>query len=80
MITLYGFGPAFGLPDPSPFVTKVETFLKMANLPYRIDTKGFTKHPRESFPISTTMGRSSLIRPSSAGTSKTNTASISIAA
>lgn len=24
MITLYTFGPALGLPDPSPFVTKAE--------------------------------------------------------
>src|SRR5919197_2337340 len=31
MITLYNFGPGFGLPDPSPFVTKAETLLKMAN-------------------------------------------------
>jgi hypothetical protein len=30
MITLYGFGPAFGLPDPSPFVTKVEVLLNFA--------------------------------------------------
>jgi hypothetical protein len=28
MITLYAFGPAFGLPDPSPFVTKAEVLLK----------------------------------------------------
>ena len=27
MITLYKFGPAFGLPDPNPFVMKVETLL-----------------------------------------------------
>jgi len=33
MITLYSFGPAFGLPDPSPFVTKAATLLKMAGLP-----------------------------------------------
>jgi glutathione S-transferase len=35
MITLYTFGPAFGLPDPSPFVTKAEVLLKMSGLPYR---------------------------------------------
>lgn len=50
MITLYSFAPAFGLPDPSPFVTKVETLLKMANLPYRIDTKGFSKAPKGKLP------------------------------
>lgn len=40
MITLYKFGPAFGLPDPSPFVMKVEMLLKMANLLHRTDTTG----------------------------------------
>ena len=34
MITLYGFGPAFGLPDPSPYVMKTEVQLKMAGLGY----------------------------------------------
>jgi glutathione S-transferase len=33
-ITLYGFGPGFGLPEVSPFVTKTEVQLKMAALPY----------------------------------------------
>jgi glutathione S-transferase len=37
MITLYSFGPAFGLPDPSPFVMKADLLLKMANLPYRAE-------------------------------------------
>jgi hypothetical protein len=36
---LYAFGQAFGLPDVSPFVTKVETLLKMAGLDYTINTK-----------------------------------------
>jgi glutathione S-transferase len=35
MITLFGFGPAFGLPDPSPFVMKTEVQLKMAGLAYK---------------------------------------------
>ena len=34
MITLYGFGPRFGLPEASPYVTKAEVQLKMAGLPY----------------------------------------------
>ena len=35
MITLYGFGQGFGLPEISPFVTKTEVQLKMAGLAYR---------------------------------------------
>jgi glutathione S-transferase len=50
MITLYNFGPAFGLPDPSPFAMKVETLLKMANLLYRTDTTGFAKAPKGKIP------------------------------
>jgi glutathione S-transferase len=50
VITLNSFGPAFGLPDPSPFVTKVEMLLKMANLPYRTDTTGFGKAPKGKLP------------------------------
>ena len=50
MITLYTFGPAFGLPDPSPFVIKAEVLLKMAGLPYRMDAKGFSKAPKGKLP------------------------------
>ncbi len=50
VITLYTFGPAFGLPDPSPFVMKVETLLKMAKLPYRTDQNGFSKAPKGKLP------------------------------
>lgn len=35
MITLYGLGAGFGLPEISPFVTKTEVQLKMAGLAYR---------------------------------------------
>src|SRR5271156_5162915 len=35
MITLYGFGAGFGLPEISPFVTKSEVQLKMAGIGYR---------------------------------------------
>lgn len=34
MIKLYQFKPAFGLPNASPFCMKVETYLRMAGLPY----------------------------------------------
>jgi glutathione S-transferase len=50
VITLYNFGPAFGLPDPSPFVMKAETLLKMAKLPYQTDSGGFTKAPKGKLP------------------------------
>jgi glutathione S-transferase len=50
MITLYGFGPAFGLPDPSPFVTKAEVLLKMSGLAFRVDTGGFNKAPKGKLP------------------------------
>ncbi|MGP0089542.1 MAG: glutathione S-transferase family protein [Xanthobacteraceae bacterium] len=50
MITLYTFGPGFGLPDPSPFVMKAEVLLKMAGLPYRADTTGFRKAPKGKLP------------------------------
>jgi glutathione S-transferase len=50
MITLYSFGPGFGLPDPSPFVTKAEVLLKMAELSYRVDTSGFRKAPKGKLP------------------------------
>jgi glutathione S-transferase len=50
MITLYTFGPAFGLPDPSPFVTKTEVLLKMAQLPYGTDASGFRKAPKGKLP------------------------------
>ena len=33
-ITLFGGGPAFGLPEVSPYVTKTEVQLKMAGIPY----------------------------------------------
>ena len=35
MITLYGLGEGFGLPEISPYVMKTEVQLKMAGLPYR---------------------------------------------
>ena len=34
MITLYQFDPAFGLPNASPFCMKLETYLRMAALPF----------------------------------------------
>ncbi len=50
MITLYTFGPAFGLPDPSPFVVKAEMLLKMAAVPYQTNTRGFPRAPKGKLP------------------------------
>lgn len=50
MITLYNFGPAFGLPDPSPFVMKTEVLLKMSGLPYETNSKGFRRAPKGKLP------------------------------
>jgi Glutathione S-transferase N-terminal domain len=50
MITLFKFGPKFGLPDPSPFVTKVEFLLKFAGLPYECNLSGFRGAPKGKLP------------------------------
>lgn len=77
MITLYSFGPGFGLPDPSPFVTKAEVLLKMAELPYRSDTTGFKKAPKGKLPYIDDGGE--IISDSTSdGTWRGNTTSISI--
>ncbi len=66
MITLYTFGPAWGLPDPSPFVTKALVLLKMSGLPFETNTKGFGKAPRGKLPYirdgEATISDSTLIR------------------
>jgi glutathione S-transferase len=50
MITLYGFGPAPGLPDLSPFVIKTMLMLKLAGLDFVVDVKGFRKAPKGKLP------------------------------
>jgi len=37
MITLYKFAPAFGLPTASPYALKLETYLRMADIPYAVE-------------------------------------------
>ena len=49
-LTLYTFGPHFGLPDPSPFVMKADLLLKMSGLPYATDSRGFRKAPKGKLP------------------------------
>ncbi len=36
MIKLFGFGPHFGVRDPSPFVLKVDVYFRMMNLPFEV--------------------------------------------
>jgi glutathione S-transferase len=66
MITLYTFGPFFGLPDPSPFVMKAEMLLKIAGLKYETSTRGFDKAPKGKLPYivegETLVADSTLIR------------------
>jgi glutathione S-transferase len=66
MITLYTFGPYFGCPDASPFVMKGEMLLKLAGLPYRCDTRGFSRAPKGKLPYidddGTRVADSTLIR------------------
>ena len=35
MLTLYQFGPAWDMPDPSPFVLKTMVYLELAGIPYQ---------------------------------------------
>jgi hypothetical protein len=57
MITLYTFGPMFGLIDANPFVSKAHMLLKLAKLLYQTDTTGFNKAPKKKF-----VGRQTLWR------------------
>ena len=34
MIKMHGYIPAWGVPDVSPFVTKIDCYLRMVGLPY----------------------------------------------
>jgi len=54
MITLLGYIPAWGLPDVSPFVTKVDCYLRMVGLPYklvRLPGGDLTKTPKGKLPV-----------------------------
>ncbi|MCB9555764.1 MAG: glutathione S-transferase family protein [Deltaproteobacteria bacterium] len=50
MITLYQGPPAWGLPNISPFAIKVETFLRMVDLPYKARPVDPRKGPRQKIP------------------------------
>ncbi|MEW6993374.1 glutathione S-transferase family protein [Colwelliaceae bacterium MEBiC 14330] len=52
MIKLYGFGPNLGVMDASPFVVKVDAFLKMSGLEYTNSAgmKNMKKAPKGKLP------------------------------
>jgi len=51
MIRLHQFAPAFGLPNASPFCMKLETYLRMAGLPYETVNDGnVLKAPKGKLP------------------------------
>lgn len=56
-LTLYKFGPAFGLPDPSSFVLKLETYLRMAEIDYKPVNGNVRKAPKAKLPSMKLNGR-----------------------
>ncbi len=50
MIKVHKYGPAFGLPDASPFVTKLETYLRLIGEPYETIGADVRKAPRRQLP------------------------------
>ncbi len=66
MLTLFTFGPAFGLPDPSPFVMKVETLLRIAGIAHQTKRANLRRAPKGKAPYidddGTILGDSTFIR------------------
>src|ERR1700723_1571530 len=50
MLTVHKFGPAWGLPDISPFVVKLETYLRLAGIPYGTKNADPRKAPKRKIP------------------------------
>jgi glutathione S-transferase len=51
VIKLHQFAPAFGLPNASPFCMKLETYLRMAGLPYEpVNSGDVMKAPKRKLP------------------------------
>ena len=55
MINLYSFGSGFGVTDPSPFVLKVDAYMRMANIEYQNipDDSNIRKAPKGKLPFMT---------------------------
>ena len=50
MLTVYKFGSAWGHPDVSPFVVKLETYLRLAAIPYEAKVGDPRKAPKKKIP------------------------------
>jgi glutathione S-transferase len=50
MITLYQFNTAWDLPNPSPFCFKVENYLRMAEIPFKVSPGDPRKSPKQKLP------------------------------
>lgn len=51
MIVLHSFGPAFGLPDPSPFCIKADILLQMSGLPFARKAGNLRRAPKGKLPL-----------------------------
>lgn len=53
MIKLYGFGPQFGVADPSPFVLKIDAYLRMTGIEFETspDFENLRKAPKGKLPF-----------------------------
>jgi glutathione S-transferase len=53
VISLHAFAPLWGLADVSPFVTKVDVYLRLAKLPYKLvpfSMEAFGQAPKGKLP------------------------------
>ena len=59
MIKLFGFGPQFGLVDPSPFVLKVDALLRLTQTPFEVITnvKNLSNAPKKKLPYIEDQGK-----------------------
>jgi glutathione S-transferase len=51
MVTLNKYVPAWGLSDFSPFCVKVETYLRMTKVPFRVVVADGRKAPKQKLPV-----------------------------
>ncbi len=65
MLIVHKYGPAWGTPDISPFVVKLETYLRLAGIPYEGKPADPRKAPKQKLPYvdddGTVLGDSRLI-------------------